>query len=163
MVSILLYGCTIWMLAKRIEEKLDMNCTRMLLAILNKSCKQYPSKHQLYDNLPPISKTIQKRRTRYARYCWRRKGENLLLWIPSHGHSSIGRPTRTYLLQLCTNTGCSLEDLPEAMDDRDEWRGRVWEIFARNMTMIYIYIYIYTCVCVCVCVCVCTISTHFSI
>ena len=36
-VSILLYGCTIWMLTKRIEKKLDGNCTRMLWAILNKS------------------------------------------------------------------------------------------------------------------------------
>ena len=33
--SILLYGCTTWTLTKRIEKKLDHNCTRMLLAILN--------------------------------------------------------------------------------------------------------------------------------
>ncbi len=29
-VSILLYGCTIWMLTKRLEKKLDGNYTRML-------------------------------------------------------------------------------------------------------------------------------------
>ena len=29
-----------------------------------------------------------------------------------------GRPARTYLQQLCTDTGYSPEDLPEAMDDR---------------------------------------------
>ena len=29
-VSILLYGCTTWMLTKHIEKKLDENCTRML-------------------------------------------------------------------------------------------------------------------------------------
>ena len=34
-VSILLYGCAIWTLTKRIEEKLDGNYTRMLRAILN--------------------------------------------------------------------------------------------------------------------------------
>ena len=28
------------------------------------------------------------------------------------------------------DTGCSLKDLPEAMDDRDEWRERVREIHA---------------------------------
>ena len=36
-VLILLYGCTIWTLTKRMEKKLDGNCTRMLRAILNKS------------------------------------------------------------------------------------------------------------------------------
>ena len=36
-VSILLYGCTTWMLAKCMEKKLDGNYTRMLYAVLNKS------------------------------------------------------------------------------------------------------------------------------
>ena len=36
-VSILLYGCTTWALAKRLEKKLDGNYTRMLRAVLNKS------------------------------------------------------------------------------------------------------------------------------
>ena len=35
-VSILLYGCTLWTLTKRLEKKLDGNYTRMLQAILNK-------------------------------------------------------------------------------------------------------------------------------
>ena len=30
--------------------------------------------------------------------------------------------------QLCTDTGCSLEDLPGAMDDREGWWERVSEI-----------------------------------
>ena len=38
-VSILLYGCTTWMLTKCMEKKQDSNCTRMLQAILNKSWK----------------------------------------------------------------------------------------------------------------------------
>ena len=33
--SILLYGCTTWMLTKRLEKKVDGNYTRMLRAILN--------------------------------------------------------------------------------------------------------------------------------
>ena len=47
-VSILLYGCTTWTLAKRLEKKLDGNYTRMLRAILNKSWRQHLTKHQLY-------------------------------------------------------------------------------------------------------------------
>ena len=66
-VSILLYGFTTWTLTKWLENKLDGNCTRMLRAILNKSWRQHPTRHQLYGHLPPITKTIQVRRTRHAR------------------------------------------------------------------------------------------------
>ena len=65
-VSILLYGCTTWTLTKRLEKKLDGNYTRILRAILNKSCQQNPTRHQLYGHLPPITKTIKVRRTRHA-------------------------------------------------------------------------------------------------
>ena len=64
-VSILLYGCTTWTLTKRLERKLDGNYTRMLRAVLNKSWRQHPTKLQLYGHLPPITKTIQVRRTRH--------------------------------------------------------------------------------------------------
>ena len=65
-VSIVLYGCTTWTLTKRLEKKLDGNYTRMLSAILNKSWRQHPTRHQLYGHLPPITQTIQVRRTRHA-------------------------------------------------------------------------------------------------
>ena len=32
-----------------------------------------------------------------------------------------GQLTRSYLQQLCTDPGCGLEDLPEGIDDIDEW------------------------------------------
>ena len=73
-VSILLYGCTTWTLTKRLEKKLDDNYTRMLRAILNKSWRQHPIRHQLYSHLPPNTKTIQVRRTRHAGHCWESKG-----------------------------------------------------------------------------------------
>ena len=52
--SILPYGCTTWTLTKRLEKKLDGNYTRILRAILNKSWRQHPTRHQLYGHLPPI-------------------------------------------------------------------------------------------------------------
>ena len=58
-LSILLYGCTTWTLTKRLEKKLDGNYTRMLRAILNKSWRQPPTRHQLYRHLPPTTKTIR--------------------------------------------------------------------------------------------------------
>ena len=73
--SILLYGCTTWTLTKRLEKKLDGNYTRMLRAILNQSWRQHPTRHQLYGHLPPITKTIQVRRTRHAGHCWRSRDE----------------------------------------------------------------------------------------
>ena len=68
-MSILLYGCTTWTLTKRMEKRLDGNYTRMLRAMLNKSWRQHPTKQQLYGQLPPITKTIQVRRTRHEEHC----------------------------------------------------------------------------------------------
>ena len=45
-----------------------------------------------------------------------------------------GRPARTYIEQLCEDTGCSPEDLPEAMNDREKWQERVRDIRARGTT-----------------------------
>ena len=115
-MSILLYGCTTWMLTKRLEKKLDSNYTRMLRAILNKSWWQHPTRHQLYGHLPPIMKTIQVRQTRHAGYYWRSRDElisDVLLWTPTYGRAKAGWPARTYIQQLCEDIGCSPEDLPE--------------------------------------------------
>ena len=115
-VLILLYGCTTWTLIKRLEKKLDGNYIRMLRAILN----------QLYGHLPPITKTIQVRRTRHAGHCWRSRDElisDVLQWTPTYGRAKAGRPVRTYMQQLCEDTGCSLEDQPEAMNGRSGERG----------------------------------------
>ena len=130
-VSILMYGCTTWTLTKRLEKKLDGNYTRMLRAILNKSWRQHPTRHQLYGHLPPIMKTIQVRRTRHAGHCWRSRDElisDVLLWTHTYGRAKAGRPTRTYIQQLCEDTGSSREDLPEAMNDWEKWRERVRDI-----------------------------------
>ena len=55
-VSILVYGCTTWTLTKQLEKKLDGNYTRMLQAILNKSWRQHPTKHQLRATYLPSRK-----------------------------------------------------------------------------------------------------------
>ena len=91
------------------------------------------TKQQLYGHLPPITKTIQIRRTRHAGHCWRSKDElisDVLLWTSSHGRAKAGRPARTYIQQFCADTGCSPEDLPEAIPDREGWQERVRDIRA---------------------------------
>ena len=74
-VSIMLYGCTTWTLTKRMEKSLT--------ATTQECCEQYwtspggntSPKQQLYGHLPLITKTIQVRRTRHARHCWKSKDE----------------------------------------------------------------------------------------
>ena len=135
-LSILLYGCTTLTLTKRLKKKLDGNYTRMLRAIL-KSWRQHPTKHQLYGHLPPITKIIQVRQTRRVGHCWRSRDElisDVLLWTPTYGRAKAGRPTRTYIQQLCEDRGCSSENLPEAMNDRKKWRERVRDIRASGTT-----------------------------
>ena len=134
-VSILLYGCTTGTLTKWLEKKIDGSYTRMLLAILNKSWRQHPTRHQIYGH--PITKTIQVRRTRHAGHCRRSRDElisDVLLWTTTYGRAKAGRPARTYIQQLCEDTGCSPEDLPEAMNDREKWRVRVRDIRASGTT-----------------------------
>ena len=136
-MSILLYGCTTCTLTKRMEKKLDGNYTRMLRAILNKSWRSHPTKQQLYGHPPPITKTVKIRQTRRAGHCWRSRDEfisDVLLWTPSHSRAKARLPARTYLQQLCADTGCSPEDLPEAMKDREAWRERVRYICADGTT-----------------------------
>ena len=134
-VSILLYGCTTWTLNG--WRKSLTNYPRMLRAIPNKSWRQHLTKQQLYGHLPPITKTIKIRRTRHAGHCWRSRGElisDVLLWTPSHGRAKAGRPARTYIQPLCVDTGCSVEDLPKAMDNKEARRKRVRNIRADSAT-----------------------------
>ena len=89
-----------------------------------------------------IPKT-QQRRTRHAGHCWRSRDElisNVLLWTPTYGCSKVGRPARTYIQQLREDTGCSPEDLLEAMNDTEKWRERVRNIRDSGTTWWYIYI-----------------------
>ena len=80
----------------------------LLCAVFNKSWKQHPTKQQLYGHLPPISKTIQVRQTRHIEHCRRSKNKlisDVLIWTPTHGHTSLG-----------------------TMDDRNGWQENVREL-----------------------------------
>ena len=102
-------------------------------AILNRSWQQHPTRRQLYGHRPPFTKTIQARRTRHAGHCWRSKEEIVsdeLLWTSAYGQSKAGRPARTFIQQLCDDSGCNPEDLQKPMNDREMWRERVRDICA---------------------------------
>ena len=118
------------------------------------SCiEQHPSKQPLCRQLLPISKTIQIRWARHAGHCWRSKGElisDILQWASLYRWASVGRSARSYLQQLCTDLGCSLEDLPRVMDDRVEWRERLREICASGTPWWWWHIHLYTFMWVCI-------------
>ena len=106
---------------------LYFNISKVLAATPHKTPTVWPP--------APITKTIPVRRTRHAGHCWRSRDElirDILLWIPTHGRAKAGRPARTYIQQLCEDTGCCPEDLPRAMNDREEWRDMVRDISATS-------------------------------
>ena len=55
---------------------------------------------------------------------------DVLQWTPAYGQAKA----RTYIQQLCEDTGCIPEDLPEAMNDREKWRERVSDIRTSGTT-----------------------------
>ena len=134
--SILLYGCTTLTNKTAGEEarrQLHKNAASNLEQVLAATPNKTPTVR------PPASyhKTIQVKRTRHAGHCWRSRDElisNVLLWIPTHGSAKAGQPARTYIQQLCEDTGCCPEDLPEVMNDREKWRERVRDICATSTT-----------------------------
>ena len=68
---------------------------------------------------------------------WRSRDKlisDVLLWTPSHGRGKARRPAWTYIQQIYEDTGCSPEDLPEAMNDREGWQERVRYICADGTT-----------------------------
>ena len=137
-------GCVdtaIWMHHMDAYETAGEEAGRKLHKNVESSIKQVlattPHETPTVRTLAPITKTIQVRRTRHAGHCWRSKDElisDVLLWTPTHGCARVGRPARTYIQQLCEDTGCNPEDLPEAMNDREKWRETVRDIRAGGAT-----------------------------
>ena len=52
----------------------------------------------------------------------------------TYTRAKAGPPARIYIKQLCEDTGCSPEDLPEAMNDREKRQERVRDIHASGTT-----------------------------
>ena len=107
----------------------------MLRAIKNKHWNLHLTSQELYKNIPKISDTIRKQRLRFVGHCWRSKDElasDLLLWNPKHGKRSRRRPMKAYIDQLKEDTMLKTEELPTAMNDRNEWRLRVMKCRASS-------------------------------
>ena len=109
----------------------------MLRAALNRSWRDHPTNKELYGNTPPLSQSIRRHRLRFAGHCWRSKQElagDLVVWAPSHGRRSQGRPRMTYPEQLANDIGCLPQELPALMSNKDEWRRTVSSISRASST-----------------------------
>ena len=84
----------------------------------------------------PIMKTIQVRWARHVGHCWRSRDKliSVLLWTVTYGRAKAGQPAKIYIQQLCEDTECSPEDLPEVMNNREKWQERVRDICACGTT-----------------------------
>lgn len=134
--TVLMYGSSTWTLTKTLKQKIDGVYTRMLRSILNINWKSHTTNKELYGDLPRVSQTIQERRLQFSGHCMRSKSEvisDVLLWEPSHGKRSRGRPAKTYIDQLVEDTGLEREDLQKAMEDRTTWKGVIRSVRPRSI------------------------------
>ena len=100
------------------EIKLDGNYTRKLYTVFeqvheatsDKTAAVWPCTYHLTRQIIHVG------------YCWWSKEKrwgSVFLWTLIHGKAMVSQPARTYMHQLCVDTGYSLEDLLWVMDDRD--------------------------------------------
>ena len=57
---------------------------------------------------------------------------DLLLWEPKHGARKRGRPALTYVDQLQNDTGLSIAELKNIMENRKEWMKLVNGVRVRS-------------------------------
>ena len=102
---------------------LDGVYTRMLRVAFNVSWEE------MYDNLSRLSDKNRQWRTSLAGHCLRHPkltASELILWEPSHGKKTRGRPHATFLDILKRDTGLSsASEIRTLVDDRDEWRATI--------------------------------------
>ncbi|XP_072044651.1 uncharacterized protein [Amphiura filiformis] len=102
--------------------------TRLLRSALDISWRTHTTNKELYGELPKVTDKIRKRRLQFAGHCLRSTGQvvsDLVLWKPSHGKRSVGRPSKTYVDLLCEDTGQEPNEIRSCMQDRHIWRAIV--------------------------------------
>ncbi|CAH1244514.1 Hypp7329 [Branchiostoma lanceolatum] len=120
--AILIYGSDSWTLTKSLSKKLDGNYTRLLRYALNVPWQSRIGNKKLYNGLPPISRTIQKRRLALAGHVARHEemAAKVLLWEPD-AKRKRGRPNLTLKKVLEEEVGLKDYNLLAAMLDRNAW------------------------------------------
>jgi len=111
------------------EKSLSGTYTRMLRKALNVHWSSHTTNDEVYGELPRLADKIAVRRLRLAGHCYRHpelSTQKLILWEPTHGSRSRGRPRSTYVDTLKRDTGATnTHELATLMEDRDVWRSMV--------------------------------------
>ena len=121
----LLYDSECWTLKPTLQKALDGCYTRMLRVVLNISKSAHVTNENLYAGIFRVSNKIAARRMRVVGHCQRHQElpAKVVLWEPTHGHWSRGRPTLTYVDVLKNDTGAqSTHELARCMENRDDWK-----------------------------------------
>ena len=128
-MSVLLYGCTTWTLLKHLEKKLNGNhyFEWILEVVTHWAAVVCPLTSYLTNHLSKISKTYWALLDKLSK---EKHTTNILLWTPTHGHTSVSRPAKSYIHWLCVDTGWCLENLLSMMTNRDGWQDSERNLFS---------------------------------
>ena len=114
------------MLGEKSRWKQYKDAVSCLEQILESSTLQTASVQPLTSHL----KNNQRWASHSGHY-WRSKDELMIFqWTCTHWHTSVGWLAKTYIRQLCLDTGYHLEGLPRTVADSDESKERVKGICA---------------------------------
>ena len=124
--SVLLYGCETWTMSPALEKSLNGCYTRMLRAAFNITWRDRLTNEQLYENIPKVADKVRARRLQLAGHCYRHPelpAHDVLLWQPTHGRRSRGRPAASYTKTMLKDTQSeTVEELQQLLRDRELWR-----------------------------------------
>ena len=125
--SVLLYGSEAWTLTPALEKSLNGCYTRMLRAAFNISWREHLTNDDLYQDIPRVTEKVRRRRIQLAGHCYRHPelpAHRVLLWQPTHGRRSRGRPAASFTKTLMNDAQAeSVEELQHLLGNRDLWRN----------------------------------------
>ena len=102
---------------------------------LNISWWSHTTNESLFGNLSKVSQKVLQRRMRLVGHCVRHPEESasqLVLWQPTEGKRSRGKPATSYIDNLMADTGLDeVEHLETAMKHQDFWKQLVNEEMGR--------------------------------
>ena len=104
------------------EKSLDGCYTNLLKRAQNLDWRNHPSLNDIYNGLPRISSVVSYRRLTFSGHCLRAKNEvvsDLILWCP---RGPLRSRKRTFLDAIKRETELEVEELRNAMLDREVWR-----------------------------------------
>ena len=122
--NILLYASETWTTTAGMNDEINGAYTRLLRHALNIHWRQHITNTELYGDLKKASDLVRSRRLKFAGHCFRSTevAADLVLWKPTYGHRTQGRPQLDYITLLNRDTGLDPEDLSTAMQNRNSWR-----------------------------------------